>query len=163
MNFAEHVQNVDGWDAAFAADPDMMLELVADVVKIMQSQASDRVTGRRPAAQAIGWDELWDTLFPTRFSVEPLPVALRQLVGDGGPTAFARKVPCDQSTITQLVKGSRTASPQMMESLARAGGVTPAYFREWRVWRVSGLVAEALAADPTASAAVIKGVVRRLR
>lgn len=163
MNFAYHVQDPDGWEAALASDPGMMMELVADVVKILQSQSSGRVTGRRPAAQPVSWDELWATLFPRRFSVDPFPAALEELVGDEPKSAFARRVPCDQSTMSQLTKGSRTPSVQMMESLARAGGVTPAYFREWRAYRISTLLGEALAADPAASAAVVKNVVRRMR
>lgn len=157
-NYAEAVQRVDEWKRVMSDEPDIMISLVQDVLKILQSQDETERVGRRRSAEVMGYDELWAELFPSRYSTDPLPVALRALIAPLTQGQFSRKVPCNQSTLSWLTTGQRNATPEMMESLARAGGVTPAYFVEWRAWRLSALLTDAFVADPTATMKMAKSL-----
>lgn len=159
-SYAETAQRVEDWEALLEAEPDIMLGLIRDVLKVVQSQAGEQV-GRRRAADALDYDELWHQLAPERYSIKPLPEALADLIAPLTQGQFALKVPCSRQALGWLVRGQRNASPDMMEALARAGGVTPAYFREWRAWRLFSLVINALVNDPERSAAIAKGLSRR--
>lgn len=156
VNYAASVQRLDAWDEVVAAEPDILYSLLQDVLKIVQSQGDTERVGRRPAAEAMDYDRLWAELFPKRYSTDPMPIALRELMGPLSQGQFALKVPCSQPTLSWLMTGKRNATPEMMESLAAAGGVTPAYFLEWRAWRLAGLLTDAMLADPARTVAMAK-------
>ena len=154
--YAEYVQNISEWDRVLTEQPDMLIDIFADVAKIVQASKTGRVTGRRPTAQAVSMDELWETLFPERFSTAPISESLPPLIGDLSLGQFALKVGCARSLISQILTGKRSATPQTMTAMARAAGVTPAYFAEWRAWRLSELLADAFLANPELTAQIAK-------
>lgn len=160
-NYAELVQRPDTWDKVLAEDPDIMHALIGDVLKIVQSDGAEGRVGRRPSADAMSFDEMWATLFPERFSTEAFPDALLALMAGRSQGQFAMRVPCTQAAISQLLSGKREPTPHMMEALARAGGVTAAYFVEWRAWWLGERVTAAMVSNPRLTATVMKRVANR--
>lgn len=152
LSAATHALRADAWERVLAEDPDLMADLIADVLKVVAPRDPGRTTGRLPAAPAVDVRGLYARLFPARLSADPLPVALRALVGTTAQTEFARRVPCSQAALSWYMAGRRVPDAPTMARLAAAGGVTPAYFREWRAW----WLAEQAAAHPAATAAALR-------
>jgi hypothetical protein len=160
INYAEAVQRTDSWGEVMAAEPDIMYSLIQDVLKIVQSQVDTDRVGRRPAAEAMDYDALWAELFPKRYSEDLFPVALRELMGSLTQGQFAMKVPCSQQALSWILSGKRQASLEMMAACATAGGVSPAFFFEWRTQRIAELVTEAVSADPKTTITMAKRLAR---
>jgi transcriptional regulator with XRE-family HTH domain len=71
-----------------------------------------------------------------RFSDEPFGPTIEQLMGDTGTTyrALAAKTGLSAGYLNHLVHGNRPVpSNEVVETLARALGVEPAHFREYRL------------------------------
>lgn len=155
-DYAQAVQRVDTWGQVLEAEPGIVHDLIQDIVKIVQSRGDADRIGRRPAARAVGFDDLWKTLVPERFSGEDFPEALRALLGAESAREFAKRVPTSEATMSRFLAGKRTPTLSMMEALAIAGGVTPAYFREWRTVRLAELLRDALMRDPRIASSYAK-------
>jgi len=158
------VHSPQSWEKVLIGEPDVMIEIITDILKIVQSQSVTGRIGRRPAPAALSLDELWTVLFPTRFSTEPFPKAFAGLVSKdpGAQLALARKIPCGQPQISRLLSGDRAPTMPIMERIAMIYDQSPAYFLEWRAWRISRLVTDTLTADPAASVQIIKKIVRKV-
>jgi len=52
----------------------------------------------------------------------------------------------------------RTATRYDLEVIAKAGGVHPAYFMEWRLLIVQGLVSDVFAAQPNLSITMLRSL-----
>lgn len=161
VDYAVAVQGLESWERVLRDQPDVMHSLISDIVKIVQSQGDEDRIGRRPAPDAVGYDELFELLMPKRFSVDPLPVALRELIGPLTQKQFAIKACTSRPYISQMLAGSRVPSMDMMAALARAGGVTPAYFIEWRGARLAQILTSILCTDPQWSASFAKRLAGR--
>ena len=161
-NYPEAIQRTSDWEEILADEPDIMWGIISDVIKIVQSQNVDVRVGRRPEPEMMSVDGVWSVLFPDRFTTKPFPAAFADLVGTerGSARQMSGKVPCTEKTVSSLLSGKQAPSPTMMEAISRVTGVTPAYFVEWRAWRISGLVTDALLADPARSATVAKKIIR---
>ena len=71
-----------------------------------------------------------------RFSDEPFGATVERLMGDTGTTyrALADKTQLSAGYLNHLVHGNRPVpSNDVVETLARALGVDPEYFREYRL------------------------------
>ena len=71
-----------------------------------------------------------------RFSEEPFGPTLERLMGETGVTyrALAEKTNLSAGYLNHLVHGNRPVpSNEVVETLARALGVEPEYFREYRI------------------------------
>lgn len=161
QNYASQAQRLDRWQEVLTREPDLMVGLIQDVLKIVQSQGDSERVGRRPAAQAMHYEDMWSELFPERYSSKPASESLRDLMAPLTQGQFAMKVPCSQAALSWILSGKRQPSIEMLEALARAGNVTPAFFREWRAWRISSLVTAALVDSPDMTTAIAKSLSRR--
>lgn len=156
VDYATAVQRIDSWEQVLRDQPDVLHTLISDIVKIVQSQGEEDRIGRRPAPDAVSYDELFDLLMPKRFSSDPLPIALRDLMGPLSQKQFAIKACTQREYISQMLGGKRVPSMDVMASLARAGGVTPAYFAEWRAARLAQVLSDIMLTDPKWSVVMAK-------
>ena len=145
------------WGGLFDERPDILHKLLRDLYAITKAQQDEsRKAGRRTKHINGTLDELWDMLSP-RYSTDPFPIAVKEIMGGQSVRAFAPKVPMHYSTLTRLINGERKvviplapeASMQVLEGIARAGHVHPAYFAEWRELLVLLAIQEVLQAKPT--------------
>ncbi len=160
VDYAVAVQRLDSWESVLREHPDVMHSLISDIVKIVQSQGDEDRIGRRPAPDAVGYDELFELLMPKRFSTEPLPVSLRELIGPLTQKQFAIKSSTPRPYISRMLAGKQVPSLETMAAMARAGGVTPAYFLEWRAARLAAVLTSLLVGDPQWSATFAKRLAR---
>lgn len=146
----------DKWAEVLSARPDVMWQMIADIVKVAKSSQSTGRSGRRPAIAGMSIDELWNTLYPVRFSLDPYPEALAVLISSSSQREYAARVPCSQPTLSRLLTGRQTPDLAMLAALARAGGAPAAYFVEYRAGRLAEIVSEVLVANPQLSAQMFK-------
>ena len=162
-NFADQAMGVEQWRTAIHDNPDVTWRILQDVVKVVQAEASPKRTGRRPAPDAVGFDALLQLLYPERFSTDPFPDALAQLMGDVTQMAFARAIHVSQPQLSRLLAGKVKPDMGVMERAAAVASVSPAYFVEWRAAKLAELVTEAYLVQPNLSIAVVKQMARGTR
>ena len=143
------------WEKVLASSPDVMWQMIADILKVAKSHQGPSRSGRRPAAAGMSIDELWDTLYPVQYSLEPFPQALGSLI-TGTQREFAAAIPCTPALLCRLLSGERTPSTSVMEAISRVGNVPPTYFVEYRARRLGQLVTDILTANPLFSAELFK-------
>jgi hypothetical protein len=143
-------------------NPTITYQLVEDIydeVKTQQEKDQGKVhIGRRPRRTAASMDEVWDTILPQQYSMDPFPEALAKLLNGQSQRAFSRKVPCHQTTLSRLMAGKLEPDLTMLENIARAARVTPAFFVEWRAMYVGGLVTRVLMERPNMSVTALQRV-----
>lgn len=146
------------------ARPDVLHHLIYDlydVVKTEEERERGEVRmGRRPRRRPTSWDEVWQTIMPDPFSMDPFPDAMVKLLNGRSQRQFARKVPCHQATLSRLISGQLEPDLPMLESIAMAAGVAPAYFLEWRAKYLGELITRACLMRPNISVTVLKRVHR---
>lgn len=148
------------WEERLKDQPDILWSIIGDIVKIMKSTDSPRRVGRRPSVDGMSMDELWKLLYPEQFTMDPFPIALRDLMERTGTSerALARKIPCSQPMINRWVRGLRKISLGDLERIAAALRVPPSYFVEYRARKFASLVESHFMANPNASIAVAKAL-----
>jgi transcriptional regulator with XRE-family HTH domain len=160
VNHAEQATGIDQWHSAIEDNPDVTWRILSDIVKIVQAEAVPGRTGRRPAPDMMGFDQLLDTIYPERFSVEPFPTALGVLMGERTQMDFAPLMHVSQPQLSRLLTGKVKPDMRLMESAALASGVTAAYFVEWRAFKIAELISDVYLRKPQLSIAAVKQVAR---
>lgn len=163
MNYAEQAQRIDRWQEAIEGNPDVTWRILSDIVKIVQAEAVPGRTGRRPAPDMMGFDQLLDTIYPERFSSDPFPQALNTLMGSRRQVDFAPMMHVSQPQLSRLLTGKVKPDLRMMENAALASGVTAAYFVEWRAFKMAEIIADVYLRKPQMSIAAVKQIARAVK
>jgi transcriptional regulator with XRE-family HTH domain len=101
-----------------------------------------------------------ERILSPRYSMEPFPVALEQLMRERGISqrAFASKVPVHHHTLRRYLEGEIHPDKAGLAALARAGRAQPHYFREWRLLELQDLMAVHFEKHPNDSITFIKRI-----
>lgn len=157
------------WLAHYEANPDILTKMLGDMYRVYKSEESKRAGtanpagGRRKAHINGNLDELWAIITP-RFSSDPFHVAFMELKGERSLRAFALKCGIDFRMLSRLVRASAgtlhgrecVITRMELELIAKAGGVHPAYFVEYRQIIVQGLLAEMFTRQPNLSITMLR-------
>lgn len=148
------------WVEAFDRNPDMMWAIIGDVydaVKVEQERDAGRVRiGRRPARAATSLDDVYATVFPAQYTMDPFTVALAKLMAGKSQRAFAPRIPCDQGTLSRLLSGRMVPDLIMLERISEAAKVSPYFFVEYRSMYVGQLITRVLTERPNMGVAAVK-------
>ncbi len=153
--------HVASWTDLLAQRPEALWGLVADVVKAAKAGEGERRTGRRPAVSVGSLDELYEVLFPPTYSNRPFIDTFAELMGERSQRAFATRVGFNQATVSRLLAGKVQPTPQMIERIARALGVRPTFFAEYRALKLGEVVTDVLLAYPHLSADALRRLAPR--
>lgn len=154
----------DGWVEYYDRRPDMLKLLLGDIYRITKSNELEvKKTGRRPRAINGNLDELYDMLVP-KFAMVPFEKSMPELMGTMSLRAFASKIPMHHVQLSRLISGERQilkphdprGSMALLEVIAKAGKVSPAYFMEWRQLYVWSVLDEVLGANPNYSIGMVR-------
>lgn len=162
----EHAETATGigqWRDTVRDNPDVTWRILSDIVKIVQADKTPKRTGRRPAPDMVGVDELLDIIYPERFSMEPFTDALDKLMGDTTQVVFAKAMNVSQPHLSRLLKGKVEPDMALMAAAAEAGGVTPAYFREWRAAWLAEAITDLFINHPNRSVIAVKQIARTVK
>lgn len=152
------------WNGFFEERPGVLHQLLGDLYLITKAQRqADRRGGRRSRTTNGNLDELWGMLTP-RFAVAPFGQAVQELMGEMSLRQFAARIPMHHHALGRLINGDRPVvrpkdhlgSMQLLEQVAKAGGVHPAYFVEWRELFVFNALHSAFQYQPNLSITVMK-------
>lgn len=144
------------WAAALTDQPDVMFSVIAYIVKVVKATEGPRKTGRRPGITGLSFDEVWDVLYPERFTLELLTEALPRLMAGKSQRQVAARVPCDQATLSRVISGQLKPDLVLLRNIAAALKVPPTYFVEYRAERLAAVVQGALMQQPNLSVTVLK-------
>ena len=133
--------------AGFAAMGAIIGDMYDEVKAEEEKEAGVKRMGRRPSRTA-SLAEVWETVFPAPYSMDPFPETLHKLLNGRSQRAFARKIPCNQSTLSRLLSGEWSPDITMLERIADAAKVSPAYFVEYRALFVGQLITTVLIKAP---------------
>jgi len=161
------------WLEHYQLNPDILTKMLGDMYRTYKSEESKRAGtanpsgGRRKAHINGNLDELWAIITP-RFSVQPFHLAFAELKGSRSLRAYAMKSGVDFRTLSRLVKASSGTlvgrqcelTRYDLERIAKAGGVHPAFFMEWRLMVVQDLVRDVFAGQPNLSVSVLRALSR---
>jgi len=154
---AVEAQGIEHWQAAMEDDPDVMFRIIKDICKVVQNGDREGKTGRRPNPKSMGFEQLWELLFPERFDTGTFPEAFKKVLEtQESQRAFAVKVPMSQSQVSKFLSGDLQPSLETIEAIARAADVSPAFFAEWRALKFGSLVSEVLRSNPDRSVDLVK-------
>lgn len=152
------------WVDFFEERPGVLHQLLGDLYLITRAQRqADRRGGRRSRTTNGNLDELWGMLTP-RFALAPFGEAVTELMGEVSLRQFAARIPMHHHALGRLISGERPVvrpkdpqgSMQLLESIAKAGGVHPAYFAEWRELFIYNALHSAMQRQPNVSITLMK-------
>lgn len=150
------------WLTVFDANPDIMWAIIGDIYDVVKAEqerdAGVHKLGRRPQRSSSSLEEVYATVFPAQYTMDPFGEALHKLLAGRSIRAFAMKVPIDQSHLGRLMSGERALDLTVLERVASAAKVPPAYFVEWRALYVGQLVTRVLSERPNLSIKAVKAV-----
>lgn len=150
------------WVAVFDRNADIMWAIVGDVYDAVKTEqekeAGIRRMGRRPARQATSMDEVFATVFPNQYSMDPFPVAFEKLLSGRSQRQFAMKIPCNQGTISRLLSGHVQPDLIMLERIADAAKVPAHFFVEYRALLIGAMVTRILLQQPNMGVTAMKRV-----
>lgn len=122
-------------------------------------QAGTRRTGAgRRAPRRASLDEVLATVFPDRYAMDPFPEAMVILLAGRSQRAFAKRVPIHQMTLSRLMRGQYPPDVDMLERIAKAAKVHPAYFLEWRAQYIGAVLTNVMIQRPNLSVAAIQSL-----
>lgn len=152
--------NDRGWKAAFDANEDIMWAIIGDIYDAVKTEeekaAGIRRMGRRPARQGTSMDEVYKTIFPQQFTMDPFREAFEKLLKGRSQRQVAAKIPCDQATISRLLSGRLMPDLRMLERVADVCKVPPYFFVEYRALMVGQLVTQVLLEQPNMGVTAVK-------
>jgi len=161
------------WLDHYEANPDILTKMLGDMYRVYKSEEAKRAGtanpagGRRKAHINGNLDELWSIITP-RFSTQPFHLAFTELKGARSLRAFAMKCGIDFRSLSRLVQSSAGTlkgrqcplTRYDLERIAKAAGVHPAFFVEWRLLVVQDLVTEVFANQPNLSISMLRNLSR---
>jgi len=158
------------WLAHYSANPETLTSMLGDLYRVYKSEEEKRngtanpSGGRRKAHINGNMDELWSIITP-QFSTKPFHAAFEELRGKRTVRQYAAKAGMDHRYLSRIVNISagkpikgRPADRYDLEAIAKAGGVHPAYFLEWRLMVVQDLIAEVFTRQPHLSVNVLRSL-----
>lgn len=152
----------DVWAERLAENPEALYRIIADSYDIAlrdeEKLRGEQRSGRRPKPPQVPLDQVYAAVFPSQYSMDPFRETLEKLMDGRSQRAFARRVPCHQTTLSRLLSGALAPDLAMMERIASAAGVQPWYFVEWRAQFVASVVQSSLMANPNMSVNAIRGL-----
>jgi len=157
---------VDEWATFFGTPPGLqamgrvIYDIYDELLSVEERNAGVRRIGRRPARPAVPLSEVFDMLFPQEWTNEPFPQALSRLLSGRSHRQFAGKVPMSPSHLSRVLSGEREVNLEMIENIARALGVNPWFFSEWRAQYLGQLITEVLTESPHLGITILKGLRR---
>jgi hypothetical protein len=112
-------------------------------------------------------DELWDMITP-QYAMEPFGTAVVELMNGQSLRQFSTKIPMHHESLSRLINGERNIinvhrpfeSMQILERIAIAGKVHPAYFVEWRTLYVLSVMSDMMASRPNVSIGLVRQIGR---
>lgn len=150
------------WVEVFDRNPDIMWAIVADIYNVVKDQedrdAGVRRVGRRPGRVASSMEDVFNTVFPQQYTTDPFPEAFRKLLGERSQRQFAMKIPCNQATVSRMLSGEVKPDLIMLERVAAAAKVNPAYFLEYRAMFIGQLVTQIFTERPHLGITAVKRV-----
>ena len=155
---------LDDWVTFFATSAGLqamgriLYDIYDERLSIEEREAGHKRIGRRPARSAVALHDVMTVVKPEEFSTEPINIALEKLLRGKSRRQFARKVPINQTHLGRILNGKRSAPLELIERIARAAGVQPWHFMEWRAQYIAELVEEVFFAKPSLSVSALKNV-----
>lgn len=148
------------WVDRFSEDPDLMWRFVGDVVRYVSSEEvprGDRVSSRRQVQpQHRNLQYVHDVLHG-RHSLDPFPVAVRELIGERSLRLFATRSGFGSvETLRRYLAGERPLTMECLEGMASAGRVEPFFFREYRAMWLAREMFRAMLDRPNESLRAIR-------
>lgn len=138
---------------------DVMHALLGDIYIVHEyeerKQRGEGRDGRRTMPRDANMDKLWEITTP-RFSMQPFGLAVRELIGERSLRQFAAKVPMDHRELSRMMRGQSQVTAFYMEKIAKVGGVSPAFFMEYRMQFVTEVMLAVFRARPNLSIGVYK-------
>lgn len=135
-----------------------LLRLMLSEVEYAQKRENGERVRRSNVPSGGTMEDIYKVLYP-QFSVKPFGDALRDAQGDKSLRWIASKAGMNPGLLTRLMSGDRRVNEYQMERIAQVLQISPAYFREYREYRVLEAMRELL--DPTASITAYKRLVAR--
>lgn len=150
------------WVDRFAEDPDLMWLIIGDIVRFVSGDEvprGERSSSRRQVQDRDrNLDAVWRIIGP-RYSMDPFPVAIRDLIGERSLRAFAGRAGFGSvETLRRYMRGERPLSMESMEAMAKAGRVEPHFFVEYRSMWLARELMRAMLARPNESLKAVKRV-----
>jgi len=159
------------WLAHYQANPETLTQMLGDLFRVYKSEEekakgnANPAGGRRKTYINGNMDELWAIITP-KFSTKPFHEAFEDLRGTRSLRAFAVKSGIDHRLLSRMLadsagtlKGRRCPATRWdLETIAKAAGVHPAYFVEWRVMVVHDLITEVFTSQPNLSINVLRSL-----
>lgn len=150
------------WVVVFERNPEIMWAIIGDIydaAKTEQERDAGIVRiGRRPARTGTNMDDVWQTVFPTQYSVDPFPEAFAKLINGRSQRTLARRIPCSQAAISRLLNGQSQPDLVMLERIAQACRVPPHFFVEYRAMLIGAMVTKVLTEQPNMGVTAMKRV-----
>ena len=126
----------EAWLAVFTAKPEVVEDLLADLIK--QAHAKPGRIGQRPMPREA--DVNFAALTRGELNERPIHEVLPGLMGGSSETIVAERAFMSRSAFRRILKGEREPSLVELRDIAAAIGKSPAYFPEYR----KAIVMEAL-------------------
>lgn len=146
------------WVRFFDEHPEVVFQILGDIAKVfVATDETTRKVGRRPGV-SMSLADLEKIISPS-YSMDPVSVSLPELLGSRSQRAFAARVPIHRRTLQRFIAGTHVPTQAQLEAMARAGRVSPAYFREWRQLFVAEAMTKIFAANPNLSITAYKRLV----
>lgn len=141
------------WQTVLADRPDVLHRLLADVHRSVHGTAASPTL-----------EDLWDLVGEPSFSHQDFPVAFREALGTRSISQVAIYAGMDRKTLHRFVNAERpivsvhdpAGSMRRIEVVARALGVHPSYFSEWRRLWIMTTIDEAFGARPELSVHIFR-------
>lgn len=144
-----------GGEAAFGK---IIYDCVDEVKSQEEKNAGLKRIGRRPAREAMRYQEVMDLIFPQEFDNEPFREVLKKEIKNRGLSQgqFAYKIPCNQSHLSRIISGEKALTIDFIERCAKVLNLRPWRFPEWRAMYLGQLVQEVLLESPHLSITLLK-------
>lgn len=150
------------WVDRFTNDPDLMWLIIGDIVRYVSADEvprGERTSSRRQVQDRDkNLEAVWRIIGP-RYSMDPFPVAIRDLIGERSLRAFAQRSEFGSvETLRRYMRGERPLTMEAMEAMAKAGRVEPHFFVEYRAMWIARELMRAMLARPNDSLKAVKKV-----
>jgi len=121
-------------------------------------ETGQRLDGRRTMPRNANLADLWKMITP-QFSVDPFPVAFKELQGDRSIRAMGIKTGISDRRLSELLRGDYSHMQldlYVLDKIAVGCRINPAFFLEWRVLYVQQVLGEIMTERPNLSIGVMK-------
>lgn len=156
--YPSYKMDEDAWADFLTERPDVMANLLGDIYRATKAeerkQAGTYKGGRRPRHIDGNLDDLHKMITP-QYSMDPFPVAVKELIGARALRQFAALVPMDHRELSRMMRGGKLHR-YWLEQIAKAGQVSPAFFVEWRTMFVVEAMSAVFASQPNMSIRAVK-------